>query len=100
MPGVVTVSPVTVRMPVRVPMRMLVIPVNVAVLGVLLMTVGMPIHPHHSTRTTILPHPPSWSIGSRGAFNRSMQHHLGTNLFKGGVYDPTETVETFSCGKG
>jgi len=28
-----------------------------------------------------------------------MQHHLGTNLFKGGVYDPTKTVETFSCGK-
>ena len=28
-----------------------------------------------------------------------MQHHLGTNLFKGGAYDPTETVETFSRGK-
>src|SRR5260370_35903668 len=28
-----------------------------------------------------------------------MQHHLGTKLFKGGVYDPTKTVETFSCGK-
>ena len=28
-----------------------------------------------------------------------MQHHLGTNLFKGGVDDPTKTVETFSCGK-
>jgi IS30 family transposase len=28
-----------------------------------------------------------------------MQHHLGTNLFKGGVYEPTKTVETFSCGK-
>src|SRR5258707_622533 len=28
-----------------------------------------------------------------------MQHHLGTNLFKGGVYDPTKTVETFSRGK-
>src|SRR5882762_6398479 len=35
----------------------------------------------------------------RGAFNRSMQHHLGTNLFKGGVYDPTKTVETYSRGK-
>src|SRR5260370_38453314 len=39
------------------------------------------------------------SPGKRGAFNRSMQHHLGTNLFKGGVYDPTKTVETFSRGK-
>jgi hypothetical protein len=39
------------------------------------------------------------STGNGGAFNRSMQHHLGTNLFKGGVYDPTKTVETFSCGK-
>src|SRR6267378_5663513 len=28
-----------------------------------------------------------------------MQHHLGTDLFKGGVYDPTKTVETFSRGK-
>jgi hypothetical protein len=28
-----------------------------------------------------------------------MQHHLGTNLFKGGVYDPTKTVETFFRGK-
>jgi len=27
------------------------------------------------------------------------KHHLGTNLFKGGVYDPTKTVETFSRGK-
>jgi len=33
--------------------------------------------------------------GIVGAFNRSMQHHLGTKLFKGGVYDPTKTVETF-----
>jgi hypothetical protein len=32
----------------------------------------------------------------RGAFNWSMQHHLGTKLFKGGVYDPTKTVETYS----
>src|SRR5215475_4478792 len=31
----------------------------------------------------------------RGAFNRSMQHHLRTNLVEDGVYDPTETVETF-----
>src|ERR1700758_1939675 len=37
--------------------------------------------------------------GLPGAFNGSMQHHLGTNLFKGGVYDPTKTVETFSRGK-
>jgi IS30 family transposase len=28
-----------------------------------------------------------------------MQHHLGTNLFKGGVYEPTKTVETFSAEK-
>src|SRR5580704_9317283 len=28
-----------------------------------------------------------------------MQHHLGTKLFKGGVYDPTKTVETHSRGK-
>ena len=28
-----------------------------------------------------------------------MQHHLGTKLFKGGVYDPTKTVETYSRGK-
>jgi hypothetical protein len=35
----------------------------------------------------------------RGAFDGSMQHHLGTNLFKVGVYDPTRTVETFSRGK-
>jgi hypothetical protein len=28
-----------------------------------------------------------------------MQHHLGTDLFKGGVYDPTKTLETFSRGK-
>ncbi len=34
-----------------------------------------------------------------GAFDRSMQHHLGTNLFEGGVHDPTKTVETFSRGK-
>jgi len=33
--------------------------------------------------------------GIVGAFNRSMQHHLGTKLFKGGVYDPTKTWETF-----
>ena len=35
------------------------------------------------------------STGKPGAFNRSMQHHLRTNLDKDGVYDPTETVETF-----
>jgi len=39
------------------------------------------------------------SPGKGGAFNRSMQHHLGTNLFKGGVYDRTKTVETYSRGK-
>src|SRR6202030_1171415 len=39
-----------------------------------------------------------YCVGS-GAFNRSMQHHLGTKLFKGGVYDPTKTVETYSRGK-
>ena len=30
----------------------------------------------------------------RGAFNRSMQHHLKDLLFKDGVHDPEETVET------
>jgi hypothetical protein len=33
--------------------------------------------------------------GKRGAFDRSMQHHLRTDLFKGGVYDLREAVETF-----
>ena len=28
-----------------------------------------------------------------------MQHHLGTDRFKGGVYDPTETFETFTHGE-
>src|SRR5215470_18237302 len=42
---------------------------------------------------------PLQSPGKPRAFNWSMQHHLGTNLFKGGVYDPTKTVETFSRGK-
>jgi hypothetical protein len=28
-----------------------------------------------------------------------MQHHLGTDLFKGGVYDPTEAVEIISYGE-
>jgi hypothetical protein len=28
-----------------------------------------------------------------------MQHHLGSDLFKGGVYDPAEAIETFSRGK-
>ena len=36
--------------------------------------------------------------GKRGAFNRSMQHHLTVGL-KGGVYDRTETNETFSHGE-
>jgi hypothetical protein len=32
-----------------------------------------------------------------GAFDGSMQHRLGTDLFKGGVYDQREiVVETFS----
>jgi hypothetical protein len=31
-----------------------------------------------------------------GGLNRSMQHHLKDLLFKDGVYDPEETVETFS----
>jgi hypothetical protein len=35
----------------------------------------------------------------RGAFDGSMQHHLGSDLFKGGVYDPTEAIEAFSRGK-
>jgi hypothetical protein len=30
-----------------------------------------------------------------GAFDRSMQHHLRTDLFKGGVYDPRNAIETF-----
>jgi len=37
--------------------------------------------------------------GNPGAFNRSMQHHLRTDLFKGGAYDPREAVETFSHGE-
>src|SRR6202043_1574837 len=36
--------------------------------------------------------------GKRGAFNRSMQHHL-TVVLKGGVYARTETNETFSQGE-
>jgi hypothetical protein len=28
-----------------------------------------------------------------------MQHHLGSDLLKGGVYDPREAIETFSRGK-
>ena len=31
-----------------------------------------------------------------GAFDRSMQHHLGTELFQDGVYDPRKVVEIFS----
>jgi hypothetical protein len=34
--------------------------------------------------------------GYGGGFDRSMQHHLKDLLFKDGVYDPEETVETFS----
>ena len=37
--------------------------------------------------------------GKSGAFDGSMQHYLGTDVFKGGVYDPTEAVETYSHGK-
>jgi hypothetical protein len=33
--------------------------------------------------------------GLRGAFDRSMQHHLRNDLFKDGVYDPRETIKTF-----
>ena len=32
----------------------------------------------------------------RRGLNRSMQHHLMDLLFKDGVYEPGETVETFS----
>ena len=28
-----------------------------------------------------------------------MQHHLESDVFKGGVYDPTQAIETFSRGK-
>ena len=35
----------------------------------------------------------------RGAFDRSMQHHLGTDRFKGDDYDPTEAVEIISHGE-
>ena len=34
--------------------------------------------------------------GKHGGFYRSMQHHLMDLLFKDGVYEPGETVETFS----
>ena len=34
--------------------------------------------------------------GNPGAFDRSMQHHLGTELFQDGVYDPRKVVEIFS----
>jgi hypothetical protein len=34
-----------------------------------------------------------------GAFDGSMQHHLRTDLFKGGVYDPREAIETFGHGE-
>jgi hypothetical protein len=39
------------------------------------------------------------SPDKRGAFDRSMQHHPGTDLFKGGDYDPTEEVEIISHGE-
>jgi hypothetical protein len=35
----------------------------------------------------------------RAAFDRSMQHHLESDLFKGGVYDPRGAIETFSRGQ-
>jgi hypothetical protein len=38
----------------------------------------------------------SYFSGKRGAFDRSMQHHLIDVQFKDGVYDPRETIETFS----
>ena len=34
--------------------------------------------------------------GNRGAFNRSMQHHLINLLFRDGVYERRETREAFS----
>ena len=37
-----------------------------------------------------------YMYGNGGGFDRSMQHHLKDLLFKDGVYDPEETVETFS----
>jgi len=39
---------------------------------------------------------PSQTPDKRGAFNRSMQHHLIDVLFKDGVYERRETIETFS----
>ena len=36
------------------------------------------------------------SPDKRGGFYGSMQHHLMDLLFKDGVYEPGETVETFS----
>ncbi len=33
--------------------------------------------------------------GNRGAFDRSMQHHLRYEVVKDGVYDPREKVEAF-----
>jgi len=33
---------------------------------------------------------------NRGGFNGSMQHHLIDVLFKDGVYERRETIETFS----
>ncbi len=39
---------------------------------------------------------PRLTSGLRGAFDRSMQHHLKDLWFKDGVYEPAETVETFS----
>ena len=43
--------------------------------------------------------PPSVVPDLSGEFDRSMQHHLKDLLFKDGVYDPEETVETFSHAK-
>lgn len=34
--------------------------------------------------------------GNAGAFDRWMQHHLVNLLFKDGVHEALETVETFS----
>jgi len=39
---------------------------------------------------------PTQSPGKRGAFDRWMQHHLVNVLFKDGVYEALETIETFS----
>ena len=46
-------------------------------------------YPGHSTSAM------RQSPDKRGGLNRSMQHHLKDVLFKDGVYEGGETVETF-----